>query len=394
MRYEVKALDTHDSVVSVVLGALDEQDARRQAEAQGYAILSVRPRRAWSAINSRAPRFPLTLFSQELLALLRAGLSLIEALEALAENESGPAKGVLGQLVAALYEGQTLSQALERMPSAFPDLYVALIRASERTGDLPEALSRYIAYRTQVDAVRKKIISASLYPVLLIILGGLVAAFLLVYVVPRFSLIYADLGEDLPLLSRWLMAWGQLLQVHGTAALGAAAVLIAGAAYGLSRPRFRQWLGQLIWRVPALGLQMRAYQLARFYRTLGMLLRGGIPLVKALEMATGLLPVALRERLARAAQSIREGWPLSRAVEAHGLATPVALRLIRVGEHSGELGDMLEEVARFHDEKLARWVEGFIKLFEPMLMAFIGVMIGTIVVLMYMPVFELAGSLQ
>lgn len=394
MDYDVKVMDAGGSVESVMFRALDAADAHRQAKAQGYVILHLRPRRRVLRSSLTSNRFPLTLFSQELLALLKAGLALVEAIEALAENEHGTAKSVLTQMICFLYEGQTLSQAMERLPSVFPPLYIALVRASERTGDLPEVLIRYINYHAQVDLVRKKIINASLYPVLLMLVGSLVTAFLLGYVVPRFSLIYADMGEDLPLLSRWLMYWGQLLHAHAAEVASAALALLVLVAYGLSRPTLRQWLEHQLWHVPAVGARMRAYQLARFYRTLSMLLRGGIPVVRALEMAAGLLPMVLRTQLEHAAQHVREGWPLSRAIAAHDLATPIALRLIRVGEQSGQLGDMLEQVAQFHDEKLARWVEGFIKLFEPILMAFMGLMIGAIVVLMYMPIFELASGLQ
>jgi general secretion pathway protein F len=394
MRYEIKALDTHQSVVSVMLHALDMDDARRQAKSQGYAVLSVRPRRAWMSFSMGSASFDILLFFQELQSLLGAGLPLMDAMEALSEKESGTTNAVLTQIIRDLYEGQTLSQSMARLPAAFPDLLVALIRASERTGDLPEALKRYIAYRTQVDRVRKMILSASLYPALLILVGTLVMVFLMVYVVPRFSLIYADLGENLPLMSRLLMSWGILLHVHGMQVGAILLCIVVLATYGFSRPRVRRTLGNQLWRIPAAGRRMHTYQLARFYRTLGMLQRGGIPLVQAITMAESLLPAALRTHLSRAGQSIREGWSLSRALETHGLATPIALRLIAVGERSGQLGDMLEQVAQFHDEELTRWVDGFLKLFEPLLMAFIGILIGTIVVLMYMPVFELAGSLQ
>jgi general secretion pathway protein F len=139
---------------------------------------------------------------------------------------------------------------------------------------------------------------------------------------------------------------------------------------------------------------MRLYQLARFYRTLGMLLRGGTPVVPAIDMASGLLTPALRPGLARAREAIREGRAISEAMSQHGLTTPVALRMLRVGERSGRMDEMMDRIASFLDDEIARWVEWFTRLFEPLLMAVIGVAIGAIVVLMYLPVFELAGSLQ
>jgi general secretion pathway protein F len=139
---------------------------------------------------------------------------------------------------------------------------------------------------------------------------------------------------------------------------------------------------------------MKVYQLARFYRTIGMLLRGGMPLVGALDMGAQLLHPVLRTRLAAASRAISEGRNVSQSMEANGLTTPVALRMLVVGEQSGNLGEMLETIASFHDEELARWVDWFTRLFEPILMALIGLVIGAIVILMYMPIFELAGNIQ
>ena len=218
--------------------------------------------------------------------------------------------------------------------------------------------------------------------------------FLLLYVVPRFGHIYQDRGTDLPLFSRLLLAWGQAVHHHAPLVLGALAALLAGAVYALRLPRVRTALGDALWRIPAIGERLKVYQLARFYRTIGMLLRGGMPLVAALDMGAELLHPLLRERLVAASRAISEGRNVSQSMETNGLATPVALRMIAVGEKGGNMGEMLESIATFHDEELARWVDWFTRLFEPILMAIIGLVIGAIVVLMYMPIFELAGNLQ
>jgi general secretion pathway protein F len=164
--------------------------------------------------------------------------------------------------------------------------------------------------------------------------------------------------------------------------------------WGFTRPAMRAWVSRTLWRAPGLGEHLRVFHLTRFYRTVGMLLQGGIPVVQALGMAEGLLHPELRLRLDGATRMIREGLSLSRAMEANGLSTPVAARLLRVGEKSGRMGDMMEAVARFHDEELARFVEWFTRLVEPLLMAVIGLVIGVIVVLLYLPIFELVGSLE
>ena len=297
-------------------------------------------------------------------------------------------------MIASLYEGHTFSYALQHSPANFPLLYVATVRASEKTGDLPEALARYVAYQSQMDAVRRQVVSASIYPLLLTGVGALVTLFLMVYVVPRFSHIYADIGGDLPLMSRLLMRWGQLLDAHGPAILAATLLALLAAAYAATRPARKQWLLRKLWRLPSLGQRLRVFQLARFYRSLGMLLRGGMPVVTSLQMVSDLLESSLRGQLALASARIREGHPLSGAMEQYGLTTPVALRMLRVGERTGQMGEMMERIAAFYEEETARWVERFTKLFEPLLMVFIGLVIGVIVVLMYFPIFELAGSIQ
>jgi general secretion pathway protein F len=392
MRYEVKAVLAGRGAVLLELEADSEEDARLQIAAQGGMVLHVR-RRFTGWMPKPKSRFPLAHFSQELLSLLVAGLSLVESIETLADKEqdNGTRKVIEG-LLARLYEGVTLSRALESFPQVFPPLYIATARASERTGDLPEALTRFIAYQTQMDLVRKKLIGASIYPVLLLIIGLLVAIFLLIFVVPKFSAIYEDAGADLPFLSVLLIRWGHFVHEQG----GQLAVLVAAVSsvilYGVTRPSFRMHAAQQLWRIPAIGERMRVYQLARFYRTLGMLLRGGIPVVKALEMVTGLLQPHFRPKVEAAAVLIREGKPISSAMEAQGLTTAVGNRMLRVGERTGLMGEMMERIGNFHDEEIARWVEWLTKLIEPVLMAVIGAVIGGIIILMYMPIFQLAGS--
>lgn len=396
MRYEVKAVRGEADLTPLLLDAADPGDAASQALAQGYTVIAVKPKAAWPEWGrKRTGHFPLVLFSQELLALLEAGLALVEALETLREKEQRPeVRQTLSQMLASLYEGQSFSHALQHSPAHFPPLFVATLRASEHTGDLPEALSRYIAYQSQMDAVKRHVVSASIYPLLLAAAGGLVTLFLLAYVVPRFSHIYAEIGSDLPLMSQLLMQWGQLLESHGAAILAATVLVAGGAFHAATRPASRQWLARRLWQLPGIGERLHVYQLARFYRSLGMLLRGGMPVLPSLNLVSDLLESGLRGQLGQATARIREGQPMSVAMEQYGLTTAVALRMLRVGERTGRMGEMMERIAAFHEDETARWVERFTKLFEPLLMAFIGLVIGMIVVLMYFPIFELAGSIQ
>ena len=394
MRFNLKAMRAGEGLTALSFEAVNEIDATQQAQAQGYTVLAV-DSRGGRARNARSARFPLMLFSQELLALLDAGLPLVEAVETLGEKEHRPEiKRVLEQAISQLYEGKTLSQALEQFPLAFPALYIATVRAAERTGNLSEALGRYIAYQAQLDTVKKKLVSASIYPLLLISVGGLVTLFLLGFVVPKFSKIFDDVGGNVPFLSRLLLRWGVFMEAHAVAISVLTAGTVALLIYLGRLPAVRRWIGLKLWDIPAIGERMRVYQLARFYRTVGMLLNGGIPVMTALERVSGLLHPTLRGLLQRATNDIGEGKPISQAMEAHHLTTAVSLRMLRVGERTGRMGEMMERIASFYDEEMARWVEWFTRLFEPLLMALIGVVIGGIVVLMYMPIFELAGSIQ
>ncbi|KAF0844388.1 type II secretion system protein F (GspF) [Methylovorus glucosotrophus] len=381
---------------SLRLEAANEKAAALAAKAQGYTVFSVATAERNTTLSwLRGERFPLMLFSQELLALLEAGLNLMEAMEALSEKEQRPqVRDTLRATLRLLNEGQPLSQAMEASPEAFPPLYVAALRASEKTGGMPEALQRYIAYQSQVEEVKKKVISASIYPVMLIVVGGLVVMFLMGFVVPRFAHIYEDMNGDMPFMSQLLLALGGFIETHGMQLLLAGVGLVVAGGYLLSLRSVRAAMMQWLWRLPTIGERMRIYQLSRFYRSLGMLLIAGIPILSALGMVSGLLAPALRERMLLASEQIRQGQAISTAMEANGLSTPVALRMLRVGERSGMMGEMMGRIAAFYDEETARWVDWFTKLFEPLLMLVIGFVIGFVVLMLYMPIFDLAGSIQ
>lgn len=396
MRFRLKTVGPEGRVESLDFQAHDESSAVRQAENRGYTVLAVR-QAAGAALPWRAAAatFPVVLFSQELLVLLNAGLPLVEAIATLAEKErDGEFRAILERIGVVLSRGRRLSAALDEHPQAFPPLYAATVRASEKTSDLAPALARYVAYQNQIEAVRKRMVNASIYPLLLLGVGGLVSLFLLLYVVPRFSRIYEERSTDLPLFSRLLMAWGQAVEGNGVLVVGALAGLLAAVIYVLRLATVRARIENLLWRLPAIGERLRVYQIARFYRTIGMLLSGGMPVVPALQMGAELLHPVLRTRLAAASRAISEGRPVSESMDANGLTTPVALRMLAVGERSGNMGEMLDRIAGFHDEEMSRWIERFTRLFEPILMAVIGLVIGAIVILMYMPIFELAGNLR
>jgi general secretion pathway protein F len=379
----------------LVIDAVDEAAALAQAEARGARVLRL------TALDSQEPvpvvpgRFPLVLFCQEMLSLLDAGLSLPEALPVLvAKEKHSGVKAMLAAILQSLRDGQSFSEALRRYPGCFPDLFLAGVRASETTSGLSSALQRYLDYQQQFDLIRKKLVSASIYPAVLLAVGSAVALFLVGYVVPRFSVVFESSGHEIPLVSRLLLGMGAWLHEHWQGALFSFVAVLGGSIFALSQAAIRQRLLLLVLRLPFLREHATIFFLSRFYRAVSLLLQSGLPLVKALGMARGMLNIEQQQRLDVATRLVQEGQPFSAALARQGLTTPVADSLLAVGERSGRLDDMLERCARFHDEELGRTVEIASKLLEPILMTIIGVAVGVIVVLMYMPIFDLAGSIE
>jgi general secretion pathway protein F len=399
MRFEIKAYLPGDGVTSLIVEAANLEDASSSAAELGIEIVSIREVRRW-IISRRADQpFNLLLFSMELRSLLEAGLSLIECLDALARKEAAAvSRRLIEALIRQLREGKSFSGALREFPLVFPPLYLALTAASEQTGDLSGALARFIDYRARMDVVRERMVSASIYPAMLLGVGGFVVLFLMTYVVPRFSRVYEDLGGDLPFMSKLLIDWGKLIGSYGWAIL--AALVVAGTvAFVQARRRKLTWsrLASLLlrWKVMApVRERYRIYQLARFYRTLGLLLHGGLPVASALAMARELLDADMQFALDRVLIGVRSGVALSDAMEREHLAPQVAGDLLKIGERTGDMGDKMIRIADFYDQETSRWADRFSRLLEPVLMLIIGTFIAFIVVLLYLPIFELAGSLK
>lgn len=394
--FQIKGLTPQGQLVERALTAATPEEARGQACQQGLHVLEIRGGPALTGLAASRTRFDLALFSQELLALLRAGLSLIEALDTLDERQQAAEGGspLIGTLVRCMREGQSFSQALQSFPAEFPDLFVAAIAASEQTGEMVGALERYLRYHEQVTFIRQKLLSASLYPALLLVVGMGVALFLLCFLVPRFSHVYEGLDTQLPLASRVLLAWGGYASDHVVLVSVLAVSALAGVVALYHSGRLQPAVLSLLQRHRWLGPRLQLLQLSRFYRSLSLLLRGGIPVLKALGMTERLLSASLQAPLRAAVQDVSQGQALSDALQRHGLTTPVALRLLRAGERNGQVPDMLESIAAFHDKEIAIWIDRFARLVEPLLMLVIGGVIGGIVILLYLPIFELAGSLQ
>ena len=236
MQFAVRTLAPDMRIASVLVDAIDEADARRQVEARGLFVSAIEPVQAPLLRRQRGGKLSLVLFSQELLALLTAGLGIVEGLEALLEKESSPAtRGVLERLLAGLREGKRLSTVMAAQPALFPPLYVGIVRAAEGTSDLPRALERYIEYQQRIDTVRAKVVSASIYPAILLLVGGGVSIFLMSYVVPRFAEVYQGAGRNLPWMSRLMLDWGQFAGRHAGGLLIGFAAFVTIAAWAIRR---------------------------------------------------------------------------------------------------------------------------------------------------------------
>jgi general secretion pathway protein F len=396
MQFDVRTLSAEMVIAHLVIDGRDEADARRQVEARGLFVSAITPVR--DGLVRRAGKraaLSLVLFSQELLALLSAGLGIVEGLEALLEKESNPAtRSVLERLLAGLREGQRFSAVLAEQPDLFPPLYVGIVKAAEGTSDLPRSLARFIDYQQRIDLVRGKLVSAAIYPCILLLVGGGVSLFLISYVVPRFAEVYQGAGRNLPWLSQQMLNWGQFAAAHTTLLLAGIGAALALLALCVRQLMANGGVVRVLGKLPAIGERVRIYELSRLYLTLGMLSEGGITIVQAIETVQSMVSAGMRQHLQTARVAVEAGLPLSTAFEASQLTTPISLRMLRVGERTGDMGPMLTQSAAFYDGEIGRWIERFTRTFEPLLMAAIGLVVGAIVVLLYMPIFDLAGDMS
>lgn len=273
-------------------------------------------------------------------------------------------------------------------------MYIGIVKAAEGTSDLPRALSRYIDYQQRIDTVRAKIVSAAIYPAILLAVGGGVSAFLISYVVPRFAEVYQGAGRNLPWMSQVMLSWGQFVTEHGLLLL--LGLLITGSVLltAVRRVLRHGGVARLLAKLPGIGERVRIYELSRLYLTLGMLSEGGITIVQAISTVQAMVSPGMQASLQGARAAIEAGQPLSSAFEQHQLTTPISLRMLRVGERTGDMGPMLTQSAAFYDGEISRWIDRFTRTFEPLLMAAIGLVVGAIVILLYMPIFDLAGDIS
>ncbi|MBN6535012.1 type II secretion system F family protein [Acinetobacter pittii] len=340
--------------------------------------------------------FNVVIFVHELKTLLQSGLSIIEGLDVLLSHHAEADKNSpVYRIKHALHQGMPLSQAmLSCGENVFPPLLVATVAASERNGTLIQALNSYIRYDEQISSLKSKIYNASMYPLLLVGMAVTVSLFLLMYLVPRFGAIYEGVDMDLPLASKLMLELGVWLGEYRTIVI---VIMILSLIYIVRKiliNGIENTLMQFLSAFRPLGRRLEIVFLSRFFRGLALLLDAGASVVQSFDMLASILTPAQQQQLYKAKDLILQGNSLSDSLYKTGLSTSVSARLLAAGDQNGEISAMLRQSADFHDLDLSQFIERFSRLLEPILMLVIGLFIGMIVVLLYMPIFEMASGLQ
>lgn len=381
------------AVVEEALPADSEAGLRAQLQAQGSVVLALRVQRSAGLRAGR--RFDVAAWCRELEALLRAGMTAVEAVETLAATSagSGERERVHARLLKALQEGASLSKAM-RATQAFPEVLVAGVTASERTSTLAEALHDYLRYDDLLQKLRRQAVSAMLYPSIVIGLGGCIALFLLLYVIPRFSKMYASFHGDLSTATAAVLALSRAMRDYGwLVGLAVAGVAAAGVLTWRSG-RLARGLESVVEAWPALRRQWDHFRFAKLYQSLALLFRGGYSLDEALLVCGGL---ALGSRVGQGVSIVRQeianGRPASRALAAAGFTDVTAERLLAVGERTGDFAGVLQTIADRHAQAFVLFIERATRLLEPVLLLAVALVVGGLVVMMYLPIFDIAGGL-
>ena len=393
MLFEARLFDPSTRTVQLrQLHAVDESAARAALAGEGATVLALQASRGRVKRVEPTSRHDLALWCREVRALLQAGLSVVEALDALGAA-AGP-DSIYQLLLARLREGKALSTAMQDV-GGFPPLLIASVRASERTSDLTHALDAYLRFDDMVGGLRRKVISAALYPALVVGLGGLIAVFLLLVVIPRFAALYGEsVAADVSVATRGLLAFSAALSerpwLMPTVLFGLVAVL-AWAGTG-PRPRLvGVWLlAHWTW----LGRQVAHFEYARLFEALALLVHGGYSLHESLGVCLTLAQGSTQAKLTQARQRIEQGASASVGFQSAGLTDAVTERLIRAGERGGDFDRVLRAIAERHRQTFETFVERATRIVEPVLLLGVALMVGSMVVLLYMPIFDIAASVR
>lgn len=402
-RYYVQVIDAQGRLAMRQVDAATEGEARQLAAMGGETVLRCAvadqaARAQWvqrlASYFKTSAEMDTVVFSQDMATLLEAGVTVKEAIAALSQKETSvPKLAVLRGVSTAISHGLSFSGALAQA-RAFPELLIATVAASEETGDLATGLARYAKHQQSLRAVRDRVVGACVYPLLLLVVGSLVVALLLGVVVPRFATLIDSTGKELPFLSKVLMGWGHLVDAQPwipVLLLGAIVASMGAALVQFKNPTLRKkWLA----RIPGVAQVVREFAHLQMYRTTAILTARGITIHRALVYSKEFLSPTDQMRLATALADMTQGVSVSNALSRSGLSDIVAISMLNVAERTGAMPEMLDRIADFYERSLQRNIDIVSRLIEPLLMIIFGVVIGGIVILMYLPIFDLASSIS
>lgn len=388
---------------SMIQGSLEgdgEAAVRAKLESQGLLVFTLRRHGANSIPTPRSWSFgglPLgqfMIFNQELLALIKSGLPILRVWDLLIDRAGHPGfRQVLREVKEDIRSGASASEALAKHTSYFPDLYVATIKAGEQSGNLSEVLQRYVAYLKLMIGLRQKMTKAISYPIFLIVIGMAVIGFLVAYVMPTFVSVYGETGKTLPWATQLLLQLVAHAEVWGLAATIALAGVILGIRTYYATSAGQLMIDRFILNLPLVGMVAVEHNAVQFTRTLGTILAGGTPLVDALQGARAAVSNRfISSRLAGAVEEIREGTTLADALERCQVLPKLVIEMLSVGEETGSLESMLKDVAEFYEADIDTRLGQLTTWMEPALLLVMGVLVGGIVIVMYLPVFQMAGT--
>jgi type IV pilus assembly protein PilC len=389
-------------IIEGVYAAESEDRLRREFEDKGLYVLAIHRagRLALGSLalptRSKIATREFLVFNQEMATLLKAGMPLVQSLDILRRRVNNPFfKAVLDDVHERVRAGSSLSEAFEAHGTLFPGVYTASLMAGEKSGNLEQVIRRYVAYVKVVESVRRKTISALIYPAVLLGLSMVVVAILVLRVVPQFSGYYEQFGKELPLSTRIIV----YVSDFATTYFGLILVTLVGIGVAiwlwLKRPGQRERFDRWILGLPALGPVARKFATSQASRTLATLLGGGIPLVNAIDVAARSIKNQYMAReLRTASQQVREGRALAAAMTDSGAFPDVALKMVEVGEQTGALQEMLNSLSDFFDEEIETNLDRFVTLVEPILLIIMGIVIAGLLLALYMPLFNLSNVIR
>ena len=401
MEFRARLGTATGEIIEGIYAADSESRLRRELEEKGLFVLALQRRSGVGLAMSRPRRRRIgrsefLVFNQELATLLKAGMPLVPSLDILRQRVANPTfKNVLDDIYDRVKAGAALSDAFGEHGTLFPPVYAASLMAGERSGNLDSVIRRYVAYEKIIGAVRRRTISALIYPAILVTLMVGLVGIIVLRVVPAFSTFYASFDAELPWATRVLIGLSDVLIANSWLLLIALAFAVVAISGLLKQPAQRERLDRLLLRIPWIGGTMRKFATAQLARTLATLLGGGIPLVNAIEIGTRSMSNRHFSReLDLVRVNVQEGQSFGGALLARQLLPDVAVKMVEVGESTGALQEMLNSIADFYDEEIDTEVSRFITLVEPLLLVIMGVVIAVVVLALYMPIFELSSVVQ